>query len=232
MTGRDAVTASLRLIGAIAPSESVSASEATDGLATLNRMLDSWSNENLVIYTLTAETPLTLTPGDGTVTMGTSGDITTRPMSIEKALIRDGTTDYNLRILTLDEYTRIGDKTTQSTLPTSIYDDGGYPQRTLTLYPVPSAAKSLVLYTKRAITQIATLDTSLSLPQGYEEALIYNLAMRLAPEYGKTPSELIFNTANETKASIKRKNFRPSLLRCDSALVSNTTYDIMTGDYR
>lgn len=232
MTGRDLVTASLRLFGAVAPGESVAASEASDGLASINRMLDSWSNEGLIIHTITQETPLTLTVSDGTVTVGTSGDITTRPMSIEAAVIRDGSTDYPLNILSLEQYTAIANKSAEATYPTDLYDNGGYPQRTLYLYPVPSAAKQLVLWTKRALTQIATLDTSLSLPPGYERALVYNGAIELCAEYGREPSGAVVKVADESKASIKRANVKPGYLRADSGLLTTSSFNIFTGDSR
>jgi hypothetical protein len=237
VTGRDLVSASLRLIGALAPTESPAAAEATDGLAALNRMIDSWSTESLLIYAYTAETALTLTPGDATYTMGASGDITTRPMSIEKAVIRDDSVspalDFPVQLLSLEEYAALSAKTTQTTYPYALYDDGGYPQRTLTLYPVPSAAKKLVLFTLRPLTTITTLDTSISLPPGYEEALVYNGAIRLAPSYGKaTPAE-VAAIASESKANIKRANYKPRYLRIEGIPAdSRGTFDIMTGGYR
>lgn len=234
MTGRDLVYASLRLIGASAPGESLDASEATDGLAALNALIDSWSNEGLIIHTVTAETPYTLTPSDGTITVGASGNITTRYQSLESALIRDGTLDLPpLRLLTLEEYAAIPDKSTQATYPLCLYDDGGYPQRTLTLWPVPSAAKALVLFTKRALTQISTLDTSISLPPGYERALKYNLAIDLATEYGRTVSAEVATTATESKAAIKRANLKPRYLSTGGIPAgSQGTYDINTGGFR
>jgi hypothetical protein len=234
VTGREMISAGLRLIGALAPGESPTASEATDGLATLNRMLDSLSNEGLVIHAVTSESPLTLTAGDGSVTLGASGDITTRPLQIKKAIIRDGSTDYPVRLLTLEEYAAIPDKSLQSTHPSALYDDGGHPQRTLTLWPVPSAAHSLVLFTERALTQIATLDTSVSLPPGYDEMLTYNLAIRLSPEYGRPVPAEVALIASESKANIKRTNHRPALLECDPSLIGigGSSFDINTGGYR
>lgn len=234
MTGRDAITASLRLIGALAPGESLDATEASDGLGTLNRMIDSWSTEGLLVHAVTEESPLTLTAYDATVTLGTSGDITTRPMKIVKALIRDASNDIDLplKLLSLAEYAAIADKTVTSTYPHSLYDDGGFPQRTLKLYPVPSTAHKLVLFTQRALSQIASLDASVSLPPGYEEALVYNLALRLAPEYGRQAPAEVAMVAQESKANIKRANHRPRYLTVDSALMGGGIFDIETGGTR
>jgi hypothetical protein len=186
-----------------------------------------------MIHAVTAESPFTLTPSDGTVTMGASGNIATRAQSIESALIRSGTTDYPLRLLTLDEYAAIQDKTQTASIPTCLYDDGGYTQRTLTLWPVPSAANSLVVFTKRALTEIATLDTSVSLPPGYDDAIIYNLAVRLSPEYGRAVSAEVASVAVETKAAIKRANHRSIILIPDAVPAAGQgSFDINSGGYR
>lgn len=233
MTALDLIAATMRTLGVLATGESPTSEEATEGLAALNRMLDSWSTEGLLVFAITEEAPLTLTGGDATYTLGAAGDITTRPITIEKALIRDGSTDYPIRLLSLDEYARIPDKSVRSTHPDRLYDDGGYPQRTLTLYPVPASAVSLILWTKRALSQIATQGTSLSLPPGYERALVYNLAIDLAPEYGKPLREDVASIAVGSKADIKRANKKIQSLSCDAALlVRGGRFDIATGGYR
>lgn len=229
MTGREWISASLRKIGALASGDTLSAQDATDGLAEGNRMLSSWSTEGLLVHAITAESPLTLTPADSTVTLGALGDITTRPVAIESAVLRSGTTDYPMRMLSLTEYAALSLKTIQG-IPAALYDDGGYPQRTLSLYPVPNAAYSLVLFTKRALTAL-TLDTSVSLPDGYEDAMVYNLAVRLAPEYGKSAPAEVVQTAVESKATIKRANVKPNYLRADripSGVPSR--FNILTGE--
>jgi hypothetical protein len=233
MTGRDAVAAALRLIGAVAAGETPAAQESSDGLSSLNRMINSWSAEGLLIHAITAESPLTLTAGDGAYTLGTSGDITTRPQEIVAAVIRDASNslDQPVKILSASEYAALPDKTAQADYPTSLYDDGGYPQRTITLYPVPAAAHKLVLYTKRALTEISTLDTSVSLPPGYDDAIVFNLAMRLAPEYGRTVPDAVAVLATEAKASVKRGNRRPSYLRVDLAIQGIGGFDINGGGF-
>lgn len=233
MTGRDLIATSLRKIGALASGETLSSEEATDGLAEFNRMLASWSNEGMLVYSITQETSITLVAGDSAYTLGTGGDLTNRPQSIESAVVRDSNIDYPVRILSLEEFVDIRNKSLQSTIPLCLYDDGGYPQRTITLYPTPSAAKLLILFTKRALTSLATIDTSLAFPPGYEDACVYNLAVRLAPEYGKGVSESIMMLADETKGNLKRLNNATHYLRADDALVGSTgRFIFQTGGYR
>lgn len=235
MTGRDLVTASLRLIGAVAPGESVAASEATDGLSALNRMLGGWSTEGLLIHAQTQDT-LTLVPGTATYTMGTGGTFNTaRPQQILQAVLRTSSgssaTDYPLDLLTLDQWSAITQKSLEGSHPRSLYDDGAYPLRSLTVYPKPTAAHTLVIFSLKALSEVSTLDSSISLPPGYDRALIYNLALELSPEYGKSVPDAVAMVATESKAGLKRMNLKPSYLRADDALVGNGGFNIYTGGY-
>jgi hypothetical protein len=233
MTGRDLISASLRLIGAIAPGESIAANEATDGLASINRMLDSWSNESLLIYSRVRE-EFVLTPNTQSYTIGATGVfVTTRPMRIDQALIRVETSspaiEYKLNILSLSEWASINQKASSSTIPTDIYIEGTYPNETVNLYPMPSAAYKVVLFSWKPLSTILTLDTAIAFPPGYERALVYNGAIELAPEYGKSVSPEVAKTAEESKSSIKRMNTKPSYLTVDRALISKGGFNIITG---
>lgn len=236
MTGRDLVTASLRLIGAVAPGESLASAEATDGLSTLNRMISSWSNEKLMIYSNVRE-EFTLTANDGIYSMGASGDFnTTRPLWIEHATLEDQAQSPDVEIpitiiRSVSEWASIISKDSTSSYPLYLFAEGTFPTETINLYPIPTVANKLVIYSQKPISSISTLDSSVSLPPGYEESLIYNLAIRLAPEYGRqTPQEVVM-IATESKASIKRVNYKPSLLRVDNALTSEGSFDITTGGF-
>lgn len=236
MTGRDLITASLRLIGAIAPGESIAAQEATDGLASINRMIDSWSNEGLMIFETVREV-FPINSGDQDYTMGPTGDfVTTRPMEIEIALIRDTTVtpaiEYPLEILNDQQWSSIRIKEVQSTLPLYLYYEKSYPNISINIYPKPSATKSLVFYSTKPLTTISTLDTVLSLPPGYERALVYNGSLELAPEYGREVSQLVLSSAIDSKASIKRTNHRPIYLKVDEALIQDGGFNILTGGFR
>lgn len=236
MTGSDLVSASLRLIGALAPGEPLGSQEATDGLAVLNRMLGSWSNEKLLVNALVRE-ELTLTANDQSYTMGSSGNLnTTRAIQIERATIEvqanSPMTESPLRIIrTASEWAAIVSKESTAEVPTHLFIEGTFPLETLNLYPMPTVANKLVLYSRKALTEIATISTSVSLPVGYDRALVFNLALDLAPEYGRTSAQEVVMAAMESKAAIKRTNEKPSLLTVDSALRSSGEFNINTGDY-
>lgn len=235
MTGRDLVTSALRLIGAVAPGESVPASDAVDGLASINRMLDSWSNENLIIHVVSIDEKA-LTPGESVYEIGDDADWDTpRPQEIQKALIRvsgSPSIDYPVRILNSDEWSSITQKEAQSEIPSALWADGAYPNLSVYLYPQPTVANSLVLYSLKPLTRIATLDTEVSLPPGYEEAIIYGGAMRLSPEYGRQVSAEVAQIASDSKAAIKRRNLKPIYLDITGVPSGcRGSFNIMTGEY-
>jgi hypothetical protein len=232
MTGRDFVTASLRKIGAIAPGEGISAVDAADGLAELNRMLDSWSNESLLIYGRIRE-EFSLTTAQS-YTMGPSGNFNTvRPQKIDEVLLRveSGTTsmDYPVCSRSLHEWASISQKGIGAQIPTDVYIDYGFPLVTLNLYPVPTGVNKLVLYSWKPLTNISTLDTVVTFPPGYEDAIIYGLAVRLSFDYGRPVDPQLALMADDKKASVKRMNYQPSYLRADDALVMPGRFNILTG---
>lgn len=230
MTARDVIATSLRLIGVLAPGENIAATEASDGLAALNRMLDSWSNERLNAHARLREV-FDLVVGTAAYTMGTDGDFdSARPQRIEAASIMVSDIEYPLTILTREEWQKIPDKTSQTEIPTKLYIEGTYPKETLTFWPVPSVAYEVVTYSWKPLSTLAVLGTEVSFPPGYEDAIIQNLAIRLAPEYRKAVSPVLGALALESKANIKRMNYRPDLLRVDSALISGAGgFDVGNG---
>lgn len=205
-TASDLINRALRLIGALEPGESPSAQETADGLTALNAMIDSWQTERLAIYAMQATTKV-LTVGDGTYTIGSSGDInTTRPVRINSAYITKDSIDYPCDQLTSQGYRSFADKTTTTNIPEYFYYEPTYPLGTIYLYPVPSEAVTLNLNLWVPIQSFATSSTSVSLPPGYERALTYSLAVEIAPEYGKSVSAEVAGSAISAKSSIKRAN--------------------------
>lgn len=231
MTGRTLIKASLRLLGVLASGEAPTADEASEALTALNALISSWSTESLIVPSRVRET-FTLTNGDADYTMGTSGDFnTTRPLLIEAAAISQNSAETPIAILSLAEWASIAQKSTQG-VPVDLWPQPGSPLWTINLHPVPSSALTLVLYSMKALTSWTTLDTDVSLLDGYERALKYHLALELAPEYGKIVPDAVAITATEAKSLIERINSKSIDLTVDNALKSNVGgFNINSGGY-
>jgi hypothetical protein len=226
----DLIKGSLRLIGVLASGETPSAEESTDALSKLNNMIKSWNVEGLLVFKVTRE-EFTLTSGQSSRTMGSGGNFnSTKPNKIIRVGLKQGTTETPIKIYTAIEWAEISQKSLSGT-PQGIYPEGTHPLETINFYPVPSAADTLVLYSEKPISSALALSDTLSMPDGYEDALEHNLAVRLAPEYGKTLDPLVYELAKTLKTQLKRKNSKPRLMKSDAfGMTNGGAFNFETGE--
>lgn len=230
MTGRDLIKGSLRLIGAIAQGETLSATEQADALSVLNELIEAWSVDGMMLYATTRE-EFALTANQQVRTMGVGGNFnTTRPVKVQNVSVKSNDTEIPVEIITVDQWAQISNKGSSSTFPLKVYIEGTHPLERFNLWPIPTTSNNLVIYSMKQITAV-TLSGEITLPPGYQRALRYNLAVELAPEYGKTPNELVFSAATESKADLKRQNTKPVYMTSDVlGLTSPGVFNILTGE--
>lgn len=195
-------------IGVKEAGQSVSSEDAALALRYLNRVLQRWSNHRLLIPSLTeVSVPL---DGSGSYTIGPSGaDVTaTRPNKIISGYVRDsGGLDYPLELLTELQWQRIGTKT-QSGPPCSVWYEKTSSNGTLHVYP-DVAGYTLKLQCQVLLSSFATTSTSLTLPEGYESALVYSLACDVAGQFGRQASADLLRKAAAANRSLRRTNSEP-----------------------
>lgn len=229
-TIRDLIGGSMRLIEELGAGEYPSAESAADGLTALNGMISSWSIQGDLVYTETVET-FNLTGNDGIYTIGPTGDlVTTRPSRITAVTVNDGAIDIPLTMYSIDQYASIADKTATG-IPDSIYIDYNFPNLTVKLYPMPSQAYTMTVYSEKPLSEYSAIGDTLTVPPGYERALRYNLAMEIAPEYGKQASATVMKIAIESKNAIRSQNNRADndKMSVDDALQAGDGFNIYSG---
>jgi hypothetical protein len=163
----------------------------------------------MIVFASTKES-ITLTPGQYLYTWGGGGDVsTTRPYQLLGCYIEDseGVT-HPVDIIPEGKYRSISVKGTVSR-PYSLHYHPSYPLAEIYLYPVPSDAESLYIDSFKPWTETSSfsgLTDVLSFPSNYEEALIYNLAIRLSDEFGKQVSAATAAIAASTLNAIMSVN--------------------------
>jgi len=222
MTANNIIKSALRLIGVLKPGRSAGPSETTDALLILNSMLESWAADRLNIFDI-SRALYTLIPNQQAYTIGPGANFDAdRPVNIERAgLIISGTTPIELPILVVDDigWASIRAKSVATSIPTTLYPDNGAPWTTLNFWPVPTAAYQLVLYTWQALAGFADTTVDVWFPPGYIDAIRYNLAVALAPEWGRPIRPDVLALAQMSLARIQHLNLPAPEMACDSALM-------------
>lgn len=234
MTVSDLVSNALIDIGVLGQGQTAGGSTANFALGKLNRLIDSWKNNRLLVFTITRVT-WTISSGTATYTVGSSATINiARPptMNMQGCSVAfidtasQATTEMPLEMATDDIYQAIQNKSQSGTYPTTWYYNPTYtstasPYGTLSLWPVPSSTTLTgVLYAPVAAATVALADT-LALPPGYERFYETNLGLELCTSYpvSDTVYARLKRQADESQAELEKVNTRLSDLMVDLALV-------------
>jgi hypothetical protein len=200
-TALQIITGAGRLLQVIRKGEAMAADEAMEGLTALNEMIGSWGNNALLVPSRVTET--FSVSAATSYTIGSGGTLnTTRPTKIISAYFTSGGLDYPMEYISEEEYANITLKTITSPFPQFYTYTNAYPLGTIKVYPSLGSSAILNLLSEKPLTAFALLSTDASLPLGWIRALRYNLAMELAPEYGKEPSAAVIAIATQSKQAI------------------------------
>jgi len=225
-TVQSIITDALTEIGAYSVGEALSAADAALGLRRLQHQLDSWNADNLTLATLRRET-FTLTSSTSTVTIGQSGTPTItapRPLLLQAVnyvvVGSSPAVEVPMGAMDEDSYAAQAIKALTSTYPTQYFYTPSTPNGTIFFWPTPSQNVSIALYYEDPITVPVALTTDLVGPPGYQDAFMYQLAIRLCTPFGRSIPEALPSLAAEAFAKMKRPNNAPGLLGVDAALSS------------
>lgn len=231
----DQINGALRLIGMLAEGETPSAATSEDSLTALNQMIDSWNTERLSVFT-TQDQVFTWPVNQATRTLGPTGNfVGNRPILVDDSTYFKDTSNnlsFGVKIINQQQYNGIAVKNTTSTYPQVLYVNMGYPDITLTVYPVPTAPLEWHIVSVEELTQPATLATTLSFPPGYLRAFRFNLACEIAAEFGVEPSPQVSRIAMTSKRNIKRINNPDDVMAMPYGIVANRQrYNIYAGNF-
>jgi len=221
MSAQDIIKSALRLINALASGENPTGTEAEDALIVLNQMIDSFNAESLMIFTESIQ-DFAFIPEQQTYKLGTGGDFNApRPAKIDRASVILVTNPVNpieipIVIYSDQDWQQVTLKTIDTTYPLSMYDDGAFPFRNLSFWPIPRDNSSTFrMYSWSPLSQFPDLATKLSFPPAYFELIRYNLAVRLAPEFQAPLRPEVSGLALSSLAKVKAMNAKNDTLTSD-----------------
>ena len=206
MTAKKIIEASLTELGILVAGDSPGTADLAWCLGKLNRFLNTLSADGLNLhyrveesFNLVAGTP------DYTIGSGATWD-TARPNVIEQAFIRDSNNhDHPVEVRPIFEYWLITEKTSQSR-PKELFYAYAVPYGIIYLYYTPNSSESLYIVSQKLLTTYANANIEVVLPVEYEDTLVLNLAIRIAPRYGIATSRELNLAAKEAYNNLKARN--------------------------
>ena len=229
------------------PGETPQDNQAQQALRFLNRMVGGWSQQAQLIPVIAREVfDLTADKGgpSNPYTIGSGGNLNTAKPANQKSITNaavlltapDDDVEVPLALLTDDGYAAIAIKELSNSVPTALYYRPTYTTSdlgTINLWPVPdTATNDLVLYIQKALTRFADLSTSYYFPEGVDEALVYNLALRLNGPVGGRMTATDQQLAVSRFEAMMRANLNLTDVANDAAMFTRnrrTLYNINTG---
>ena len=234
-TVRDLIHDALKKIHVVGIGENLTADQEQSAFRSLNDLLASWSVEGGLVYQQTQET-FNLVGNQQVYTIGSGQDFNTvSPFSIEALYTTLGTTDYPASPYGQEDWASISSKTTSTGIPEVYYYDNNFDVSRIYFYPIPTGVSTVTMFSRKPIVEFNSINDTVNLPSGYRRALIYNLALELAPEYEREALPTVVKIANKSKGNIFSYNSRNKRIRSNptGALLYNEgeRWNIYTGQY-
>jgi hypothetical protein len=211
----DLAADSLSSIGQLGIEQSPSPEQLNQALRYANRMIQKWSTLRYYIYSV-ASRSFAMTPGLqdyvlGPTAAGPGSFVGARPVFVEASQVQSpGSSEYlPLNLLDRTKWGAIRDKgatCSANGVPQDIFINMQYPNLDFHLWPVPSNTCTVWLSTWELLQQFVTVFDTISLPPGYEEALMWNLALELCSSYDMAPPPTLPGLAGDGLLRIQAIN--------------------------
>ncbi len=210
---QDLINQALLDLGVLQAGQTPSADDSAICFAKLNNLLDSWNLEEAHLYTMAKQAlNLTATKNSYQIGPGAADFNQARPVRIRRANAIVAGVHLPMEVIAYSGEAEIEDPAATSVRPLKLYNDYAAPISNLIVYPTPAAGSwgtaQLELYTWVILPPFVTLQDVITLPTGYQEALEYNLAVRMAPIMGRNITQDLALLAADRKAALRAYNTR------------------------
>ncbi|MGH9505235.1 MAG: hypothetical protein ACRD20_20470 [Terriglobales bacterium] len=212
---QDVILAALYELGVQAQGEPLEAQDGAWGLQKLQREIDQFNARREMIFS-ESFLEFTLQANHAPHTIGPGGDfqLPIRPVEIISAsfILNPGTAnpvDAPIKIKDAAWWAAVPLKNLASEIVTDLYYDPAGPRGNLNFYPICNIANPVRLEMWNSLAQAVSLQTKLGFVQGYWDAVVTDLAVRLAPSYGQPVSPDLREQWNRAMRIVQANNNAP-----------------------
>jgi hypothetical protein len=227
-TVQDFIDDAAELLGIVSPAGMTNPDNARTCLRTLNLMLSFWSADEVSARAYVTES-FPIVGNQRVYTWGTSGitDFASqRPDKVVTAGLQYtsyGNLIIPMKIIGSDHYQAFGDRLIVTGPPSNAFVDYLMPNASVSLYPIPDQGYNIIFTSIKDLASMTSLIQQFTIDSIYYLAIVYNLAVFMAPKFGKMDK---VGNANDPKsiAGIAAKSY--------SVLIRNTSPDMFAAtDY-
>jgi hypothetical protein len=201
----------------LGPQRTPSPAQLQDAIEEVNRLIGSLNcdpywiyGQEIVTFPLNAGQKIYTIGIDPTGAFATTDFPIPAPKAITQAVyvqtLGPPPLRYPLGILTPQMWAGIRLQDIPNTIPQGIYYDRGYPIGRIYIYGQPPAGGQLELYIWHLIPMVASAGDVVVLPQGYEDAIVLNLACRLGPHFQRQVDQDVRDQARLSLMRLESQN--------------------------
>jgi len=175
------VTAALRKLGVLAEGQTPSAQDLSDGAESLNAAVAELRGKGMMLW---ARTEYTFTPTTGSYNIGTGLTLNTVfPVHLLQAIRTDTGAKIDMEIVSKTTYNTLPQNSTGTPLKLAYQPFINY--GIISLWPAPTSTNTstITLVYQRPFQYFISNSDTADFPEEWYNALIYKLAVLLAPEW-------------------------------------------------
>lgn len=196
LTRDQVITGALRKLAVLPSGGSASAAQISDGSDALNALVKAFQADGMPLWAITSHT-WTLTAGTSSYVIGVSQTLNTvAPLKVLQALrTPSGGSAVPINVYNRHDFQTLPNLSTITGTPVDLYYQptigaSSEPKGTIYLWPVPvNSTDTVTIHFQRPYQDMDASGNNFDFPSYWMQALIYNLAWTLAPEYGIPPTD-------------------------------------------
>jgi hypothetical protein len=192
LTRAQVIAGALRKLGVLPSGGTPSTAQTNDAAEALNALIKAFHADGMPLWAITSLT-FTVTSGTATYALNLSTNITAPPLKVLQAYrTPTGANDVPMNILTRYDFSLLPNDATG--MPVNLYyhpvSTTGMSTGIVYLWPTPDdSTTEITIDYQRPFADMDATDNNFDFPAYWMQALIYNLAWSLAPEYGIPPTD-------------------------------------------
>ncbi len=232
-TAGDLIYAALRKAGVtLGPGRTPSPAQSKDALDELRRLTASLNCDRLFIYDEKANV-FPIAASKASYTWGQATGVTADfdapwPQMVTRGNYLDApgsTTPYSLTIHTPQTWASIGHRRMSPGIPDGLYNDRAYPVSNIYFDPWPQGGSIVEIWAWHQVPTYTAEGNLVVMPPQYEDALVLNLACRLAPQFQRQVDPDVRQQARESLMRLESIN-APQPIADTGGLGCGCGYDI------